>query len=116
MDKSNISLIKLVYQNQLDLRPIEFPPILIDWLIFNIFSVFSSEDNTKFTADKKRKCVTSSKTAAAHPCPAFHNNRAMEGEESQVKLERVEKMRCYWELKHVQIKTLEQVTLQKKKS
>ncbi|XP_077076423.1 myosin light chain kinase family member 4 isoform X6 [Siphateles boraxobius] len=44
----------------------------------------------------------------------------MEGEESRVKeldvgqlsvfghLERVERMRCYWELKHVQLKTLEQ--------
>jgi len=46
----------------------------------------------------------------------------MEGEESRVMeldvgqlavfghLERVERMRCYWELKHVQLKTLEQVT------
>ncbi|KAG1964468.1 myosin light chain kinase family [Pimephales promelas] len=75
----------------------------------------SPEDKSKFTADRKRGCVK-------HHCSstAFLNNRAMEGEESRVKeldvgqlavfghLERVERMRCYWELKHVQLKTLEQ--------
>lgn len=126
MDKSNIILKMLVYQDQvLEGFKADWFFLQTDWLIFNVFSIFRSEDNIKFTADKRRQCAKSNKTAAAHPCPAFLNNRAMEGEESRVKelgmgrlgffghLERVERMRCYWELKHVQLQTLEQVTLQK---